>query len=104
MSSILSFSELIGESSLITWMVYYQDMLSLNSMFLRAQENCSDSQQYQEYILSKTRVISNTLKGLRHDKNTALEEDFIVRKNLLYSLGQKNDFLMAPACFTYIIS
>lgn len=50
------------------------------------------------------RVISNTLRSMRHYKNMAPEEDFVMRERLLYSLGEKNYFLIASVCFTYIMS
>jgi len=41
---------------------------------------------------------------MRHDKNMAPAEGFIMRDRLLYSLGEKNYFLIASAYFTYIMS
>jgi len=75
---------------------------------LRSQRNSVNTelrfQRRKRKVVSNFSVILNTLKGVRHDKNTAPAEDFIIRNSLLYSLGQKNDFLMASACFTYIMS
>lgn len=47
------------------------------------------------------RVISNTLRGMRHDKNMAPAEDFIMRDRLHYSLGEKK-LLSNSICLFYM--
>lgn len=75
---------------------------------LRSQRNSVNTelrfQERKRKIVSNCKIISNTLKSMRHDKNTAPAEDFIMRVRLLYSPCQKNYFLIASAYFTYIMS
>lgn len=65
---------------------------------------CSDSRGEKGTQYPTLRVISNTLRSTRHDKNIAPAEGFVMRDRLLFSLGEKNCFLIASAYFTYIMS
>lgn len=75
---------------------------------LRSQRNSVNTElgfrERKRKIVPNFRIISNTLRSMRHDENTAPAEDFIMRDRLLYSTSQKNYFLIASAYFTYIMS
>lgn len=62
---------------------------------------CSDSRGEKGRQYPTLRVISNTLRSMRHDKNIAPAEDFIMRDRLLFSLGEKK-LLPNSICLVYI--
>lgn len=63
---------------------------------LRSQRNSVNTelrfQERKRKIVPNFRIISNTLKSMRHDEKMAPADDFIMRDRLLYSTSQKITF------------